>query len=51
MVITEKRVAYRGLLGEIQRRDYDVFRGRVRVPRWKKLMFALAALPVRFEWM
>jgi phytoene synthase len=42
---------YRGLLGEIQRRDYDVFRSRVRLPRWKKLLFALAALPVRFDWM
>jgi 15-cis-phytoene synthase len=39
---------YRGILGEIERRDYDVFRSRVRVPRWKKLLFALAALPVRF---
>lgn len=41
---------YRGLLTEIERRDHDVFRGRVRVPRWKKLLFALAALPARFEW-
>jgi phytoene synthase len=41
---------YRGLLGEIERRDFDVFSGRVRVPRWKKLMFALAALPARFGW-
>ena len=42
---------YRGLLGEIQRRDYDVFRSRVRVPRWKKLLLALSVLPVRFGWM
>jgi 15-cis-phytoene synthase len=42
---------YRGLLREIRSRDYDVFRSRVRVPRWKKLLFALAALPVRFELM
>ena len=41
---------YRGLLHEIEERDYDVFRGRVRVPKWKKLMFALAVLPVRFGW-
>ena len=41
---------YRGLLHEIEKRDYDVFRGRVRVPKWKKLMFALAVLPVRFGW-
>ena len=40
---------YRGLLGEMEKRDYDVFRSRVRVPRWKKLLFALAALPARFE--
>jgi 15-cis-phytoene synthase len=40
---------YRNLLSEIENREYDVFRGRVRVPRWKKLLFALAALPVRFE--
>ena len=39
---------YRGLLREIEKRDYDVFRGRVKVPRWKKLLFALAALPARF---
>ena len=42
---------YRGLLGEIERRDYDVFRSRVRVPAWKKSLFALAALPARFGWM
>jgi phytoene synthase len=40
---------YRGLLFEIEKRNYDVFRSRVRVPRWKKLMFALTALPVRFD--
>jgi phytoene synthase len=39
---------YRELLHEIETRDYDVFRGRVRVPPWKKLLFALLALPVRF---
>jgi len=42
---------YRNLLAEIENRDYDVFRSRVRVPSWKKLLFALAALPVRFELM
>jgi phytoene synthase len=42
---------YRGLLFEIEKKNYDVFRERVRVPRWKKLIFALAALPVRFELM
>jgi phytoene synthase len=39
---------YHGLLDEIEKRDYDVFRSRVRVPTWKKLVFALAALPARF---
>jgi phytoene synthase len=41
---------YRELLVEIEKRDYDVFRSRVRVPSWKKAMFALAALPARFGW-
>jgi phytoene synthase len=39
---------YRGLLDAIQRRDYDVFSGRVRVSSWRKLVFALRALPVRW---
>ena len=42
---------YHGLLAEIERRDYDVFSARIRVPRWKKAMFALAAVPVRLEWL
>lgn len=29
--------AYRGLLDEIERRDYDVFTRRVRLPRWRKV--------------
>jgi phytoene synthase len=29
--------AYRGLLDEIERRGYDVFARRVRMPRWRKL--------------
>jgi squalene synthase HpnC/squalene synthase HpnD len=41
---------YRGLLDEIERRDYDVFSGRVRLSRWKKLWLAARALPVRFGW-
>jgi phytoene synthase len=41
---------YRGLLHEIESHDYDVFRSRMRVPRWKKLVFALAALSIRFGW-
>lgn len=42
---------YRGLLSEIENRDYDVFSSRVRVPMWKKLLFALSALPLRFGWL
>lgn len=41
---------YRQLLTEIERRNYDVFSGRVRVSSWKKLQFALGVLPVRFGW-
>ena len=41
---------YRGLLDEIERRDYDVFSSRVRVSRWKKVWLALHVLPVRFGW-
>jgi phytoene synthase len=39
---------YRGLLEEIARRDFDVFRERVRLSRWRKLAFVLRALPVRW---
>jgi phytoene synthase len=39
---------YRGLLDAIVRRDYDVFRGRVRLGRAHKLWLALRALPVRW---
>jgi phytoene synthase len=41
---------YRGLLDEIERRDYDVFSSRVRVSRWKKIALAAGVLPVRFGW-
>jgi phytoene synthase len=41
---------YRGLLDEIERRDYDVFSARVRVSRWKKIALAAGVLPVRFGW-
>jgi len=40
---------YRGLLDAIEARDYDVFAKRVRVSGWRKLLFALQALPVRWE--
>jgi phytoene synthase len=41
---------YRGLLDEIERRDYDVFSTRVRVSRWKKMWFGARALPARLGW-
>ena len=41
---------YRGLLDVIERRDYDVFSGRVRVGRWRKLLVALSAVPARWGW-
>lgn len=34
---------YGGLLDEIVRRDFDVFATRVRIPRWRKLWFAVHA--------
>jgi 15-cis-phytoene synthase len=39
---------YRGLLDQIEQRGYDVFRGRVRLSRWRKLRLVLQALPVRW---
>jgi phytoene synthase len=39
---------YRGLLDLIERRDYDVFSARVRLGRWRKLLLAARALPVRW---
>jgi len=44
---------YGGLLAEIIRRDFDVFTGRVTLPRWRKLLIAADAalrqqLPARF---
>jgi phytoene synthase len=41
---------YQGLLDAIERRDYDVFSGRVRLSGWHKLALALEALPVRWGW-
>jgi phytoene synthase len=40
---------YRSLLDAIEARDYDVFQFRVRVSKWKKLLFAMQALPTRWE--
>jgi phytoene synthase len=39
---------YRGLLDAIEGSDYDVFSRRVRLSSWRKLAFALQALPVRW---
>jgi phytoene synthase len=39
---------YRALLDAIEQRDYDVFTRRVSVSQWRKLFFALRALPVRW---
>jgi phytoene synthase len=41
---------YRGLLDEIQRRDFDVFRERVRLSPWRKAALVVRALPVRWGW-
>jgi phytoene synthase len=41
---------YRGLLEAMARQQYDVFSGRIRVSRCRKLWFALSALPVRCGW-
>jgi phytoene synthase len=41
---------YRGLLDEIERRDFDVFRERVRLSPWHKATLVLRALPVRWGW-
>ena len=40
---------YRSLLAAIESSDYDVFRKRARVSKWRKLLFALQALPARWE--
>lgn len=41
---------YRGLLDEIERRDFDVFRERVRLSPWRKALLLARALPVRWGW-
>jgi|SRR5579884_2634079 len=42
---------YRGLLDEIERRDYDVFSERVRLSRLRKLWLVARALPARWGWL
>lgn len=39
---------YRALLGEIERRGFDVFTRRVRTPKWRKAGVFLAAWPVKW---
>ena len=39
---------YRGLLDAIEKCDYDVFSRRVCLSGWRKLLFAIRALPVRW---
>jgi len=41
---------YRGLLGAIEKRGYDVFSSRVRLSRWRKLWLAAQVLPLRWGW-
>jgi phytoene synthase len=41
---------YRGLLDAIEKRNYDVFSGRVTLSRWRKLSLVIQALPVRLGW-
>jgi len=42
---------YQGLVQLIERRDYDVFSKRLRVPRWRKLWLVIRALPIRCGWL
>jgi phytoene synthase len=42
---------YRGLLEAIVQRDYDVFKDRVRLSRWRKLWLAAQVLPLRWGWL
>ncbi len=41
---------YRALLDAIERRGYDVFSQRARVPAWRKWWLGLQVLPVRLNW-
>ena len=41
---------YGGLLNEIERRNYDVYSGRVTLPRWRKLLIAIDAI-VHRRWL
>ncbi|HEY1190643.1 MAG TPA: phytoene/squalene synthase family protein [Gemmata sp.] len=41
---------YRGLLDEIERRDFDVFAARVRVPQWRKALAFGSGYFVKWGW-
>ncbi len=41
---------YRSLLDAIEKQDYDVFEGRVRLKTWHKVFLALRSLPIRWGW-
>lgn len=41
---------YRGLLDVMERRNYDVFSGRVSLSTWRKWTLVVQALPVRWGW-
>jgi phytoene synthase len=40
---------YRSLLDAMESSDFDVFKSRVRVAKWRKMLFALQSLPARWE--
>lgn len=41
---------YRELLDAIERREFDVFGGRVSVPKWRKIAIFSSAWPVKWGW-
>lgn len=41
---------YGGLLDEIERRHYDIYSQRVRLPKWRKLWFSFDSV-VRYRWL
>ena len=43
--------AYRRLLDEIERSDYDVFTRRVRVPKWRKAAMCASGWLVKWGWL
>jgi phytoene/squalene synthetase len=43
-------VKHRGLLDAIEGRDYDVYSSRVRLSSWRKLLLAVRAMPLRWDW-